>query len=166
MFGRKLFVVFFVLIVAVALAACAAPEPTKAPPAPTSAPAATTAPVATTAPAATKPPDRPTDCGSDRRSQTGGKVTWAVWQSPITLNINLGTQTVMTDILALVQEGMSEVNPEGVRIPTLAKEIPTVQNGGVSADGKTVTWKLKEGLVYRMASRSPAPISNSLCKRS
>jgi peptide/nickel transport system substrate-binding protein len=54
----------------------------------------------------------------------------------------------MTDILALVQEGFSEVNPEGVRIPALAKEIPTVQNGGVSADGKTVTWKLKEGLVF------------------
>ena len=142
MFGRKLFVVLFVLIAAVVLAACAAPEPTKAPPAPTSAPAATTAPVATTAPAATKPPE-PT-----AGPKKGGKVTWAVWQSPITLNINLGTQTVMTDILALVQEGMSEVNPEGVRIPTLAKEIPTVQNGGVSADGKTVTWKLKEGLVY------------------
>ena len=54
----------------------------------------------------------------------------------------------MSDILSLVIESLSEVAPDGSRIPQLAKEIPTVQNGGVSADGLLVTWKLKEGLVY------------------
>ena len=127
-----------VLIVVACAAPTEVPKPTSAP-----APAATSAP----APAATKPAPTaaPTQAAGPKR---GGKVTWAVWQSPITLNTLLGTQTVMGDILSLVQEGLSEVEPDGKRVPALAKEVPTVQNGGVSADGKTVTWKLKEGLVY------------------
>jgi len=81
-------------------------------------------------------------------AKKGGKVTMAVWQSMITLNPLLGTQTVMDEVLVFVQEGLSKVNPDGMRVPALAKEIPTIQNGGVSADGKTVTWKLQQGLVF------------------
>lgn len=137
MHARKMIVwLALSVLLIVAISACAAPTEAPKPP-----PAASSSSVAPSSSAAPKP----TEVAGPKK---GGKVTWAVWQSPATLNINLGTQTVMTDILALVQEGMSEVNPEGARIPTLAKEIPTVQNGGVSADGKTVTWKLKEGLVY------------------
>ncbi len=33
-------------------------------------------------------------------------------------------------------------------VPYLAQDIPTVDNGGVSADLKTITWKLKEGLLW------------------
>ncbi|MBI5301553.1 MAG: peptide ABC transporter substrate-binding protein [Chloroflexi bacterium] len=134
-----------------AVPATAVPAPTKAPAAaePTKAPAATTAPAATKAPEATKPP-APTTVPTPAAPapKRGGKVTMAVWQSPITLNTLLGTQTVMDEVLVFLQEGLSKVEPDGKRVPALAKEIPTVQNGGVSADGKTVTWKLKEGLVY------------------
>jgi peptide/nickel transport system substrate-binding protein len=78
----------------------------------------------------------------------GGKVTMAVWQSPITLNQLLGTQTVMDEVHVLVVEGFTGVMPNGDRFPVLAKEVPTVQNGGVSADGKTITYKLKDGLKW------------------
>src|SRR5688500_19651227 len=30
----------------------------------------------------------------------------------------------------------------------LAEEVPTTKNGGVSADGKTVTWKLRKGVLW------------------
>jgi peptide/nickel transport system substrate-binding protein len=123
--------------VSLILAACATPAPTSAPA--TSAPAATVAPAATSAPAATAAPAGP---------KKGGKVTLAVWQSPVTLNGLLGTQTVMNVVLNLVTEGMTEVQPDGTRVAALAKEVPTVQNGGVSADGKTITYKLKEKLVF------------------
>ena len=33
-------------------------------------------------------------------------------------------------------------------MPYLAAEIPTVENGGVAADGTSVTWKLKEGVKW------------------
>jgi len=123
--------------VSLILAACATPAPTSAPT--TGAPAATVAPAATTAPQPTAAPAGP---------KKGGKVTMAVWQSPVTLNGLLGTQTVMSVVLNLVTEGMTEVQPDGTRIAALAKEVPTVQNGGVSADGKTITYKLKEKLVF------------------
>lgn len=127
-------VLLLALIISIALiaAACAsAPGPqTAAPPQPTSAPAA--------APAATP------SAGPKR----GGKVTLGLWQSPVTLNYYLGTQTVVNEVNNFVTEGLSHVLPDSTREPNLAKEIPTIQNGGVSADGKTVTWKLKEGMVF------------------
>jgi peptide/nickel transport system substrate-binding protein len=120
--------------------ACAVP--TEAPkPAATTAPqpAATSAP----APAATKP--APTQAAGPKR---GGKITVALWQSPTTLNGLLGTQTVVSVVRAFIVEGMTQVLGDGTRVPSLAKEVPTVQNGGVSPDGKVVTYNLKEGLVW------------------
>jgi peptide/nickel transport system substrate-binding protein len=38
------------------------------------------------------------------------------------------------------------VDGEGKFAPVLAAEIPTTQNGGLSADGKSVTYKLKPGV--------------------
>ncbi|MBI3915110.1 MAG: peptide ABC transporter substrate-binding protein [Chloroflexi bacterium] len=132
------FQVFGMLALLVALFALAQCAPAPAPAAPTSAPAATSAPAsaATAAPTATSGPKR------------GGKVTMAVWQSPVTLNGLLGTQTVMSEVLVLVVEGLSKVQPDGSGLPNLAKEVPTVQNGGVSADGKTITYNLKAGLKW------------------
>lgn len=54
----------------------------------------------------------------------------------------------MNDVLAFVTEGLTNVQGDGSRIPALAKEVPTVQNGGVSADGKTITYKLVEGVKF------------------
>ena len=39
-------------------------------------------------------------------------------------------------------------------MPVLAAEIPTVANGGLSKDGKSVTWKLKRGVSGTTANRS------------
>lgn len=127
-----------ILIAALLVTACGAtptatPAPTKPPAAaPTAAPAP---PTATKAPAVDAP-------------KKGGKVTMAVWQSPVTLNSFLGTQTVMAEVVVLVVEGFSKIMPDGSRVPNLAKEVPTVQNGGVSADGKTITYKLKDGIKW------------------
>ncbi len=102
---------------------------------------------ATPAPA-TPAPAQPTKTPEPAGPKKGGKVTMAVWQSPITLNLMLGTQTVMDEVNVFILEGFTKVMSDGTRVPNLAKEVPTVQNGGVSADGKTITYKLKEGLVW------------------
>jgi len=144
MYARK-FVVWLALSVLLPLviSACAAPtpEPTKAPPPPASSASAPSAPTATKPP----PTAAPTPTTGPKR---GGKITMAVWQSPVTLHPFIGTQTVMNEVNIFTLEGMSKVLPDGNRLPTLAKQVPTVQNGGVSADGKTITYNLKEGLLW------------------
>lgn len=78
----------------------------------------------------------------------GGKVVLAMWQSPTTLNNLLNSQTVIGVVRSFFAEGMTIVMPDGTRVAELAKEVPSVQNGGVSADGKTVTYHLKADVVW------------------
>ena len=37
---------------------------------------------------------------------------------------------------------------DGNLVPVLAAEVPTRENGGVAADGLSVTWKLKRGVTW------------------
>ncbi|CAG0947229.1 Oligopeptide-binding protein AppA [Anaerolineae bacterium] len=150
---RKPIAFLLTLLLLAVLAACAAPEPTKVP---TSVPAqATQVPPPTKPPEATKPaeptkPPAPTTAPTVAANapKRGGKITIALWQSPTTLSTFLGAQTVMNEVLIYVVEGLTREQPDGSRAPVLAKEVPTVQNGGVSADGKTITYKLKEGILW------------------
>ncbi len=85
--------------------------------------------------------------GSEPRS--GGTATIALWQEPENLNPYLAIQTVSRILRKQTLEGLFDTDPNGDFVPVLAAEIPTPQNGGVSADGKTVTVKLKPGLVWQ-----------------
>jgi peptide/nickel transport system substrate-binding protein len=142
------FVLFFAALVAF-VSACATPTPTPAPApsAPASAPAATTAAAAPTAAPATSaaPAATATSANAPKR---GGKVVIALWQSPATLNGFLNTGQPMEETLVFVVEGLLQTMPDGTYGPVLAKEVPTTQNGGVSADGKTITYNLKPGLLW------------------
>jgi peptide/nickel transport system substrate-binding protein len=44
----------------------------------------------------------------------------------------------------LIYEGLAEMAPDGSFYPKLALELPTRENGGISPDGLTVTWKLRD----------------------
>ncbi len=125
----------FVLLAAImwAVAACGGTPATPTPAGNTPTAGQTQSPAATTAPAGPK---------------KGGQVTMALWQSPVTLNWMLGTQTAQNEVTVFVVEGLTHVLPDATREARLAKEVPSLQNGGVSADGKTITYKLKEGLLW------------------
>jgi peptide/nickel transport system substrate-binding protein len=139
------------LLLAAACGPAAAPSPTAAPPAakPTTAPAAapTTAPAAapqpTTAPAAA-PAAKPAAGG---RGQ-GGQLKILYWQAPTILNTHLAQGTKDYDAGRLVLEPLASFGPDGTPVANLAVEIPTIENGGVSRDLKTVTWKLKPGVKW------------------
>ncbi|PYO15321.1 MAG: peptide ABC transporter substrate-binding protein, partial [Candidatus Rokuibacteriota bacterium] len=45
-------------------------------------------------------------------------------------------------------EPLAAIDPEGNLFPVLAQEIPTLENGGVARDGKSVIWKLKRGVSW------------------
>ncbi|MBX6342485.1 MAG: peptide ABC transporter substrate-binding protein, partial [Thermomicrobiaceae bacterium] len=47
-----------------------------------------------------------------------------------------------------VLEPLADFDKDGNLVPVLAAEIPTLDNGGVSSDAKTVTWKLKQGVKW------------------
>jgi peptide/nickel transport system substrate-binding protein len=78
----------------------------------------------------------------------GGTLRIALYQEPAILNPYLNSQTAGTEVMNLIFLGLTEVDPDGKRLPVLATEVPTVQNGGVSADGKTVTYKLRRDVKW------------------
>src|SRR3979409_1748878 len=74
------------------------------------------------------------------------KVLW--WQAPTLLNPHFATGTKDQDGSRIFYEPLAGWDADGNLSPTLAAEIPTVQNGGVARDGKSVTWKLKKNVAW------------------
>jgi peptide/nickel transport system substrate-binding protein len=145
-------------IIALVLGACGpaatpAPvvQPTTAPPAvtqptaaPTTAPAAPVQPTAVvqpTAAAVQPPPSTKGTCGALR-------LLW--WQAATILNPHLAQGTKDYDASRLVYEPLAAVDEKGNPDARygLAAEVPTAANGGISADGKTITWKLKPNVKW------------------
>ena len=77
-----------------------------------------------------------------------GHVSIIYWQAPSILNPYLSGGTKDIESSSLVIEPLARFAPDGALVPYLAEEIPTVANGGVAADQKSITWKLKEGLKW------------------
>lgn len=48
----------------------------------------------------------------------------------------------------LVFGALAEIGPDGNYYPELALDLPTLANGDLSEDGKTVTWRLRPGVVW------------------
>jgi peptide/nickel transport system substrate-binding protein len=151
------------------LAACgpaAAPGPTSAPAAPaTTAPAAkpttaaaaapTTAPAAagpTTAPAVPAPTIAPTAAAKPATAGggrgAGGTLKILYWQAPTILNTHLAQGTKDQDASRLILEPLAASGPDGKPIAVLAAEVPTLDNGGIAKDLKSITWKIKPGIKW------------------
>lgn len=65
-------------------------------------------------------------------------------------NINplLSTQAASSDIAQLVFSGLIRYDDRGEAIPDAAEAVPTRRNGGISADGKTITYHLRRNVVF------------------
>jgi peptide/nickel transport system substrate-binding protein len=74
------------------------------------------------------------------------KVLW--WQGPTLLNPHFAVGTKDQDGSRLFYEPLAGWDPDGNLKPVLAAEIPSRENGGLAADGKSVTWKLKKGVKW------------------
>ncbi len=77
-----------------------------------------------------------------------GHVNIIYWQAPSTMNPYLSGGTKELEAASLVLEPLARYDETGAMVPWLAESVPTVANGGVSADLTTITWKLKEGLKW------------------
>jgi len=68
---------------------------------------------------------------------------------PRTLNPILATQTVEASIARLTTDILVSADPHGNLVPKLAREVPTRANGGISADGLTITYHLRAGVRWQ-----------------
>ena len=78
----------------------------------------------------------------------GGPLKLLWWQAPTLLNPHFALGTKDQDASRLFYEPLAVWDPDGNMTLVLAAEIPSIQNGGLAADGKSVTWKLKPGVKW------------------
>jgi len=95
---------------------------------------ATSAPVSTVAP------------GQGRG--VGDIVRILFWQAPTILNSHFSQGDKDTNATSLVLEPLLAIDGEANFIPVLAAEVPTLENGGLAEDGTSVTYKLREGVLW------------------
>jgi len=70
------------------------------------------------------------------------------WQAPTILNPHFSSGFKDSEASRITLEPLASFDAEGNMVLFLAAEEPTLENGGVSEDGRTVTWKLKEGILW------------------
>jgi len=73
----------------------------------------------------------------------GDTLRLIYWQAPTIINSHLSAGTKDLSASRITYEPLASFDNDGNMVPFLAAEIPTLDNGGVAADGKSVTWKLK-----------------------
>lgn len=78
----------------------------------------------------------------------GGTLKLIWWQGAVHLNPHFAGGTKEQDASRIFYEPLAGWDSEGNLVPTLAAEIPSKANGGLSADGTSVTWKLKKGVTW------------------
>jgi peptide/nickel transport system substrate-binding protein len=88
------------------------------------------------------PPYQPTRRGG------GGALQLLWWQAPTLLNPHFAVGQKDIDAASLFYEPLAAWGPDANLVPILAAEIPSVENGGVARDGRSVIWKLKRGVVW------------------
>ncbi len=77
-----------------------------------------------------------------------GEVRIIYWQAPSILNAYLSAGTKDLEATSLVSEPLGRYDENGNPVPWLVEEIPTVENGGISEDLTSITWKIKPDLKW------------------
>lgn len=82
------------------------------------------------------------------RAGGGGALKVLLWQAPTLLNPHFASGTKDQIASRVFYEPLAGWDRDANLIPCLAVEAPSRQNGGLSADGTQVTWKLKQGVTW------------------
>ncbi len=138
--NRKLYALLaFVVLASMVMAACTPASPA-AETQPTQ-PAPPTQPEATTGPAACAPAQPNWDAASADKGTKGIVVAFA--QEPDVLVGQFSNMTFAAWVWQMYGIGPGRWDDKNALVAYAAAEIPSADNGGVSADGLTLTWKLK-----------------------
>jgi peptide/nickel transport system substrate-binding protein len=79
----------------------------------------------------------------------GGTLKTLFWQAPTLLNPHFAVGTKDQEGSRIFYEPLAAWDADGNLVPVLAAELPDIENGGVAADGTSVTWKLKKGVAWQ-----------------
>jgi peptide/nickel transport system substrate-binding protein len=121
---------FFAALMAVGLVAACGPQ--------------TTTPYGESTSSVTNPTEQ-----STATAATGGSTLRLLyWQAPTTLNPHLSTGIKDREASSLILEPLAAFDENEALEPILAAEIPSLENGGLGQDNRSVTWKLREGVKW------------------
>jgi peptide/nickel transport system substrate-binding protein len=81
-------------------------------------------------------------------AQEGDTLNILYWQAVSTMNPYLSAGTKDIHASSMVLEPLAGWNPDGELVPRLAVDIPTVANGGVTEDLMSITWTLRDDIVW------------------
>ena len=125
------------------------PDPTTQPDPPAATPV-TTPPTATPAPPAPTATPEPTATPRPQPTPEPPEevLTILYWQAPTLPFPYQSSGSKDRDAGAVVLESLAVIDPDGNVVPKLAAEIPSRENGGISEDGLTITWRLRENLTW------------------
>jgi peptide/nickel transport system substrate-binding protein len=76
------------------------------------------------------------------QAQTQRVLRIALTQEPGTLDPVVGSLAVESDLDQFLFSGLTRYDEHGNQIPDLAERVPTRANGGISADGRSITYHL------------------------
>ncbi|MEJ5312180.1 MAG: peptide ABC transporter substrate-binding protein [Anaerolineae bacterium] len=79
---------------------------------------------------------------------SGGTLRMVYWEAPTTLNPHLSLSIKDWEAARITYEPLASFDENGELVPFLALEIPSLENGGVAEDGKSVTWKLRNDVTW------------------
>ena len=78
-----------------------------------------------------------------------GVVRYAISNDLNTLNPVIGGLAYENAIEEAIFSGLVKLDDHGRLIPDLATQVPTLANGGVSADGRTITYHLRHSVLWQ-----------------
>jgi peptide/nickel transport system substrate-binding protein len=78
----------------------------------------------------------------------GGPLKILMWQGPTLLNPHFGTGAKDLEGGRVFYETLARYDADGNLVPVLAAEIPRRDTGSIAADGRSVVWKLKPGVLW------------------
>lgn len=87
------------------------------------------------------------DGNESAAAEEGGRIVMALTQEPGVMSRIFDEQSA-ADLSMFVVEPLLVPLADGGYGPVLAEEVPTVENGGVSEDGLTVTYRLRDGVTW------------------
>jgi peptide/nickel transport system substrate-binding protein len=78
----------------------------------------------------------------------GGVLKLLMWQGPTLLNPHFAVGVKDIYGCRLFYQALADWDNDGNLIPVLAADVPTLENGGVARDGRSVTWSLKSNVQW------------------
>jgi peptide/nickel transport system substrate-binding protein len=82
-------------------------------------------------------------------AEPNGTIAFNLSEDPHSLDPILAQNDDEHQVARLMFDVLLDVDDRGALVPSLAVAIPTTANGGVSADGRTITYRLRRGVRWQ-----------------